>query len=83
MKAGYEKPMLTVEEYELNTAIATGCDNTVSLGPMDYEYKGTYYTVCSEYDQGTYDSESPENMNFFEGHCSCYLSAGGETVFTS
>ncbi len=83
MKNGYERPMVTVEEYELNTAIATGCDNKVSLGPYDYEYNGTFYTTCSEYDQGTFDSESPTVANFFPDGCSCYLSAGGEIVFTS
>ncbi len=83
MKASYEKPALLVEEYELNTAIATGCEEIVNLGPEDGTYNGTVYTACSYFDTGTYDAENPTYMSFFEGRCSCYLSAGGETVFTS
>ena len=47
MKASYEKPMIILEEYELNTAIATGCQTIMDLGPEDHEYNGTYYTQCS------------------------------------
>lgn len=82
MKAGYEKPMIVVEEYQLDTAIATGCQQIVDLGPEAHEYNGTYYTACSYFGEETFDAESPAQMNFFET-CSCYLSAGGATVFTS
>lgn len=81
MKATYEKPMIVVEEYELNTAMATGCASVVSLGPEDHEYNGKYYTVCDEFKQEIFRAESPAYMNFFE-NCSCYLSAGVQ-VFTS
>lgn len=81
MKAGYEKPMLMIEEYELNTAIASGCSTIVDLGPEDHTYNGTYYTVCSYFGEKSYDSEDPAYMTFFE-NCSCYLSSGVE-VFTS
>ncbi|MCD8381764.1 MAG: hypothetical protein LUC30_02425 [Clostridiales bacterium] len=81
MKVGYEKPMLTIEEYELNTAIASGCSIRVSLGPGEYydTDTGTYYTVCEEYDQGTYDSV----VNFYDDSCSCYLSSGDSPLMTS
>lgn len=82
MKAGYEKPRIAVEEYQLDTAIATGCETIVNLGPEDHEYNGTFYTACSYFGQETFDAEPPAQMNFFET-CSCYLSAGGATVFTS
>ena len=82
VKAGYEKPRIAVEEYQLDTAIATGCETIVNLGPEDHEYYGTFYTACSYFGQETFDAEPPAQMNFFET-CSCYLSAGGATVFTS
>ena len=82
MKAGYEKPMIVVEEYQLDTAIATGCGTIVDLGPEDHEYNGNFYTACSYFGEETFDAESPAQMNFFE-KCSCYLSAGGGTVLTS
>ena len=82
MKANYEKPMIIFEEYQLDTAIATGCQVTVNLGPEDHEYNGKFYTACSYFGEETFDAESPKHMNFFET-CSCYLSAGVGTVFTS
>lgn len=82
VKANYEKPMIVVEEYQLDTAIATGCQEIVNLGPEDHYYNGKFYTACSYFGEETFDAESPANMNFFET-CSCYLSAGGGTVFTS
>ena len=82
MKANYEKPMIVIEEYQLDTAIATGCGTIVDLGPEAHEYNGTIYTTCSYFEEETFDAEDPANMNFFET-CSCYLSANGGTVFTS
>lgn len=82
MKANYEKPMIVIEEYQIDTAIATGCQTVVDLGPEDHEYNGKLYTACSHFGEETFDAESPAHMNFFET-CSCYLSAGGSTVFTS
>lgn len=71
-----------IEEYTLNTAIATGCQTIVDLGPEAHEYNGTMYSVCSYFEIEEFNAESPEHMNFFEP-CTCYLSAGGSTVFTS
>lgn len=82
MKAYYEKPKIEFEVYQLDTAIATGCQEIVNLGPEDKEYNGKYYSACSYFGEETFDAESPAQMNFFET-CSCYLSAGGATVFTS
>lgn len=82
MKVTYEKPRITIEEYQLDTAIATGCGTIVDLGPEDHEYNGKFYTACSYFKKETFDAENPAQMNFFEP-CSCYLSAGDGTVFTS
>ncbi len=83
MKAIYEKPALLVEEYELNTAVATGCQTLVDLGPEDHEYNGTYYTNCTYFENETFDSESPQTVNFWENECTCYLSSGDTIIFTS
>lgn len=85
MRSVYEKPSIEFEEYELNSAIATGCDLKVSLGP---EMAG--YAACKEYEDAFIESFGastmsldPVNQNFYQDVCSCYLSAGGQTVFTS
>lgn len=85
MRSDYVKPTIEFEEYELNTTIATGCDKKVSLGPEIGGYK-----ACEEYRDafiegfaGSPMSLDPSEQNFYENICSCYLSAGGETVFTS
>ncbi|MCD7840255.1 MAG: hypothetical protein LUG46_06505 [Erysipelotrichaceae bacterium] len=82
MRDNYEKPMIMIEEYVLDTAIATGCETIMDLGPEDHEYNNTYYTQCSYWDTEEFDSEDPAYMSFFES-CSCYLSAGDTPVFTS
>ena len=85
MRVNYEKPSITIEEYQLDTAIAVGCQTIVSLGPTPGEYNGTYYSnVCDCFikDFATF-AEPPAQMNFFETSCSCYLGSGGSTVFTS
>lgn len=81
MKADYEKPTIEFEEYELNAAIATGCQTIISLGPGD-----DVNSVCDEYKVELYArsrSVDPFNGNFYEGSCSCYLSAGDGTLATS
>lgn len=82
MKAGYESPAIKVEEYELNTAIASGCESVVNIGSTEGEdADGVYHTICSDYKEETFDLD-PSVQNFWSS-CSCYLSAGGSTVFTS
>lgn len=81
MKAGYEKPMIEFEDYELNAAIASGCQTIISLGPGDDRYG---YEICKEYiPQTRARSLPPSATNFYEQTCSCYLSAGDGTMFTS
>lgn len=81
MKIGYEKPMIEFEEYELNTAIAAGCQSIVTLGPGD-----DYNPVCKEYNQSPWSmhrSSDPTDVTFYDGSCSCYLSSVGSTLLTS
>lgn len=80
MKAGYEKPMIEFDEYELNTAIAVGCQSIISLGPGDDEHP-----VCKEYepDFGPRMRTYAIPDNFYEDSCTCYLSAGVGTLMTS
>ncbi len=85
MKARYIKPTIEFEEYELNTSIATGCQEIVSLGPGDL-----VYPTCKEYDQplppvsqSMFRSIEPKPDNFYPESCSCYVSAGTGTLFTS
>ena len=80
MKAGYEKPVIEFQEYELNTTIAAGCQTIVSLGPGN-----DTHPVCKEYEVDfgpqTYSAERP--INFYEDSCACYLSAGVGTLMKS
>lgn len=82
MKKAYVKPMVQFEEFELNTAIAAGCESTVSLGPGD-----AANPVCKEYDQSPWSlrgrASDPLDITFYEGSCSCYLSSVGSTLLTS
>lgn len=86
MKVGYEKPAILFEDFELNTAIASGCGIIVTLGPGDMDHK-----VCDDY-----VPELPEDLSgislygadtiektFYENNCSCELSAGNGTLLTS
>lgn len=78
MKAGYEKPVIEFQEYELNTTIAAGCQTHISLGPGD-----DTHPVCKDYepDYGINTLSMP--LNFYEDSCTCYLSAGVGTLMTS
>lgn len=80
----YEKPSIEFECFELNAAIASGCGNIVSIGPAG----GPYDTVCDEFIEEEFSllsvpHEDPSSQNFWQDSCSCYLSAGVDTVFTS
>lgn len=81
MKVGYRKPAVEFEDYELNVAIATGCESIKNLGPGDESHD-----VCTDFiiDFGidTYASPAAETY-FYEGSCLCYLTAPGSAIFTS
>ena len=86
MKKIYEKPLIEIEAYQLDAAIAANCGNIVSLGP---EAPGK--TTCNEFkdafgeddDWGTF---SVRNTPFYAdgaANCDCYYTSGGEGYFTS
>lgn len=82
MKLRYEKPLLEVENYELDTSIASNCNYVISSGPAHRDH-----APCKDY----YDligmpmpqSAKPNNYNIdFYDDCDCYYSASG-IFFTS
>lgn len=85
MKAGYKKPVMEIEKYQLDSSIAANCGVVVSSGPEDYTGN-----ICSEfedsYDVVTYGLKSSETP-FYDGSigpvCDCYYSSGGTSYFTS
>lgn len=79
MKKDYIKPIIEIEEFELNAAIAAGCANIVTLGPGDQEHQ-----TCTEYGDGEGLLRNRSSSNpFYEDSCTCYLSAPGGPLATS
>lgn len=80
MKINYKKPFIEIEDYEIDTVIAAGCQTLVSLGPGD-----DTHPVCKEYEPDFGQSRSARALplNFYEDSCTCYLSAGVGTLMTS
>lgn len=82
MKLKYEKPLLEIENYELDSSIASNCSLVVNSGPKHPEHD-----PCSEYYEiigmpmpaTTYSSRY--NIDFYDD-CDCYYSASGY-FFTS
>ena len=85
MKTGYEKPVMEIERYELDSSIAANCGVTVSSGPEDFQGN-----ICDEFKDsmevvsyGIRNSGAP----FYDGTtgpvCDCYYSSGGQSYFTS
>lgn len=82
MKKKYVKPMLEVENYELDASIASNCTLVVNSGPKHPEHD-----PCQEY----YDiigmpmpnsvNTNRYNIDFYDD-CDCYYSASG-FFFTS
>lgn len=83
MKAGYEKPMIEFDEYELDSAIAAVCTTIISLAPMPYEG----HSICDEYAQPlsiTSRSSVPQPDNWNDStSCTCYYSSGEIPMLTS
>lgn len=79
MKKDYIKPVIEIEEFELNAAIAAGCTIIVNLGPGD-ETHGP----CDKYSDGEdLNLQGRSATNFYETTCSCYLSSVGGGLATS
>lgn len=81
MKKDYIKPIIEIEEFELNAAIAAGCDYHVNLGPGDSTHE-----MCSYFKDYEWLGEGVRAVSegpFYDGSCSCYLSSGGVALLTS
>lgn len=86
MKKVYSKPNVEIENYELNSNIASNCSLVVEMGP---EGPGAI-RVCDDYyektgeERGIATQSLPYNVQFWtEESCDCYYSAGGDGCFTS
>ena len=90
MKKTYTKPLIEIEAYELNGAIAYNCGNVITLGPgVPGSEK---YTQCKEFKESGFLSLTPEiglnsdDKPFYSdgaANCDCYYSSGGKGYFTS
>lgn len=81
MKKDYIKPIIEIEEFELNAAIAAQCDYKVNLGPGDQTNE-----TCSVFQGFEKLGEGVRAVSegpFYDGSCSCYLSSGGVALLTS
>lgn len=90
MKKKYQKPVLEIETYSLDTSIASNCGIVVSNGPA----LGSY-TQCSDYYDPFAMSDSVEdeisvasvhNVSFYADMpsvCDCYYTADGNRYWTS
>lgn len=86
MKLRYEKPMLEIDIYELDTSIASNCRYVVDMGP---EVPGgrngcdSYYEISGETRTFALTPRGNYNVDFWqELNCDCYTSASGQ-YFTS
>ncbi len=82
MKLKYEKPMLEVENYELDASIASNCQMVVNSGPAHPEHSPCedYYELIGLPMPNTY-GVNRYNVDFYDD-CDCYYSASG-IFFTS
>lgn len=87
LKKVYEAPMLEIEEYCLDTSIASNCATVVHNGPA----MGSH-SQCDDYvnvnpfpddDEISLASE-PRNVSFYEDTaCDCYTTGGNGSYWTS
>lgn len=87
MKKAYEKPVLEIEYYELDTNIASNCAEVVSNGPAVGNHQ-----QCDDYDDpfamslsiSTYSTQGVYNVQFYEDtNCDCYYSSSDYGYWTS
>lgn len=89
MKKAYSKPLIEIEAYELNAAIAANCGKQVTLGP---EAPGK--TTCDEFKDAWevlslipgVSVQSTGGTPFYAdgaANCDCYYTSGGGVYFTS
>ena len=85
MKKEYQKPIIEIEVYQMDAAIAVSCSFKVSLGP---EAPGK--DVCAKFEDAfevtgvtTYASRGTPFYSDGSVNCDCYYSSGGGGYFTS
>ena len=89
MKKLYEKPLIEIEAYQLDSSIAANCGQVISMGP---EAPGK--DTCKEFEgafdvfvmKPTYSTQSTGGTPFYSdgaAHCDCYYSSGSGNYFTS
>lgn len=94
MKKVYTKPLLMIEDYEINTAIAAGCSHTINLGSggvpghsacSDFGEDPWAFSTYSlnNWDEGCAGGIPGEYRSFYEENCDCKYTAAGEGYFTS
>lgn len=89
MKRTYEAPALSVECFELNDKIATGCGTVVNLGPGDASHQrcdDSFPDIPDRFGAQAWkpgDHMSPIPTNFYPESCDCYVTAGTSLLFTS
>ena len=85
MKLKYEKPMIEIDDYELDASIASNCKVVVDMGPKygSHDPCKSYYDHSGEPwpDPNAINLMSNYNIDFWE-NCDCYTSASG-LYFTS
>ena len=92
MKKEYSKPTLEVEVYQLNAALAAGCENLVSFGPgadgkrVCDEYKDAFEVQSIGGMGGLGIMSTTGNTPFYgdgAADCDCYYTSGGVVYVTS
>ena len=93
MKKIYSKPLIEIEDYELNASIASNCGSVITLGPEGIGVDEG--SVCQEFKDG-YEVHSvipglgiqstANGTPFYEdgsAKCNCYYSSGDGLYFMS
>lgn len=82
MRKDYKKPTIEFDFYEMNEAIAAGCQTIISLGPYpidDHQICGEYEQPLSLFSRGTTGADNWADRT----SCSCYYSSGDIPMLTS
>lgn len=84
MKKVYERPVVTIELYELNDAIAAGCVTIYTLYPTNPS-DTSYTPVCySDYETlSAAEAAASISTPFMNEDCSCYYGSGNAPALSS
>ncbi len=86
LKKAYEAPMLEIEEYCLDTSIASNCAIVVYNGPaMGSHSQCKDYTNPFPEEDEISPTSMPHNVSFYADteDCDCYTTGGGGSYWTS